>query len=54
MFKGKTRDEDLFKSFDDFKRKSNLSYDKIVSIYTDEVSTIVRKEKGIAKRNPGQ
>lgn len=52
-FKGKTSEEDLFKSFDDFRTKSNLSYDKIVSISTDGVPAMMGKEKGIAKRNPG-
>lgn len=49
-FEGKTRGEDLFKSFDDFMKKSNLSYDKIVSISTDGAPAMMGKEKGLLKR----
>jgi len=43
MFKGETRGEDEFKSFDDFMTKSNLIYDKIVSISTDGVPAMIVK-----------
>jgi hypothetical protein len=49
-FEGKTRGEDLFKSFDDFMKKSDLSYDKIVSISTDGAPAMMGKEKGLLKR----
>jgi len=49
-FEGKTRGEDLFKSFDDFMKKSNLSYDKIVSISSDGAPAMMGKEKELLKR----
>lgn len=49
-FKGKTRGEDLFKTFDVFITKSNISYDKIVSISTDGAPAMMGKEKGLVKR----
>lgn len=49
-FKGKTRGEDLFKTFEDFMVKSNISYDKIVSISTDGAPAMIGKEKGLVKR----
>ncbi|XP_060880731.1 general transcription factor II-I repeat domain-containing protein 2B-like [Metopolophium dirhodum] len=49
-FEGKTRGEDLFKSFDDFMKNPNLSYDKIVSISTDGAPAMMGKEKGLLKR----
>ncbi|KAE9538508.1 hypothetical protein AGLY_005607 [Aphis glycines] len=49
-FEGKTCGEDLFKGFDDFMKKSNLSYDKIVSISTDGAPAVMGKEKGLLKR----
>ncbi|KAL4101232.1 hypothetical protein QTP88_021252 [Uroleucon formosanum] len=49
-FEGKTRGEDLFKSFDNFMKKSDLSYDKIVSISTDGAPAMMGKEKGLLKR----
>ncbi|XP_060845950.1 general transcription factor II-I repeat domain-containing protein 2-like [Rhopalosiphum padi] len=48
--KCKTRGEDLFKTFDDFMTKSNISYDKIVSISTDGAPAMIGKEKGFVKR----
>ncbi|KAL4153601.1 hypothetical protein QTP88_001485 [Uroleucon formosanum] len=45
-FEGKTRGEDLFKSFDNFMKKSDLSDDKIVSISTDGAPAMMGKEKG--------
>jgi len=48
--KCKTRGEDLFKTFDDFITKSNISYDKIVSISTDGAPAMIGKEKGFVKR----
>lgn len=47
--KCKTRGEDLFKTFDDFMTKSNISYDKIVSISTDGAPAMIGKEKGFVK-----
>ncbi|XP_025416189.1 general transcription factor II-I repeat domain-containing protein 2-like [Sipha flava] len=52
-FEGKTRGEDLFKSFDDFMKKSDLSYDKIMSISTDGAPAMMGKEKGLLKRIRG-
>lgn len=49
-FKGKTRGEDLFKTFDDFMTKSNISYDKMVSLSTDGAPAMIGKEKGLVKR----
>jgi hypothetical protein len=46
-FEGKTRGEDLFKSFDDFMKKSDFSYDKIGSISLIELTG---KEKELLKR----
>lgn len=48
-FKGKARGEDLFKTFEDFMTKSNISYDKIVSISTGNAPAIIGKEKGFVK-----
>ncbi|XP_050532632.1 protein ZBED8-like [Daktulosphaira vitifoliae] len=48
--KYKTRGEDLFKTFDNFMNKSNISYDKIVSVSTDGAPAMVGKEKGFVKR----
>ncbi|VVC46273.1 Hypothetical protein CINCED_3A002488 [Cinara cedri] len=39
-FKGKTRGEDLLRSFDDIMTKSDLNYDKIVSISTNGAPAI--------------
>lgn len=49
-FKGKTRGEDLFETFDDFMKKSNIPYEKIVSVSTDGAPAIVSKDKGLVKR----
>lgn len=49
-FKGKTREEDLFKTFDEFITKSNISYDKMVSLSTDGAPAMIGKEKGLVKR----
>lgn len=49
-FKGQTRGEDLFKTFDDFMIKSNISYGKMVSLSTDGAPAMVGKEKGLVKR----
>ncbi|KAL4104512.1 hypothetical protein QTP88_019807 [Uroleucon formosanum] len=49
-FEGITRGEDLFKSFDNFMKKSDLSYDKIVSISTDGAPAMMGIEKGLLKR----
>ncbi|CAG5058707.1 unnamed protein product [Parnassius apollo] len=55
--KGNTRGEDLFKVIDEFITKSNISYDKIVSLSTDGAPAMIGKEKGVVKRirdkNPG-
>lgn len=49
-FKGKTRGEDLFKTFDEFIKKSNISYDKMVSLSTDGAPAMIGKENGLVKR----
>lgn len=49
-FKGMTRWRDLFKSFDDLMTKSDLSYDKIVSIFTNGAPAMMVKEKRLLKR----
>ncbi|CAG4935897.1 unnamed protein product [Parnassius apollo] len=55
--KGNTRGEDLFKVIDEFITKSDISYDKIVSLSTDGAPAMIGKEKGVVKRirdkNPG-
>ncbi|XP_049779604.1 uncharacterized protein LOC126176492 [Schistocerca cancellata] len=50
----KTRGEDLFKTFDDFMAKSNLSYDKMVSLSTDRSPALIGNEKGLVKRIKGK
>lgn len=49
-FKGKTRGEDLFETFDDFMQKSNIPYEKMVSISTDGAPAMIGKDKGLVKR----
>lgn len=44
-FKDKTRRKDLFKTIDNFMTKSNINYDKTVSILTDSTPAIIGKEK---------
>lgn len=53
MFKDKNRGEDLFESFDNFRTTSKISYNKIVSIFTNGVSAMLEKRKGISKENMG-
>ncbi|KAF2902670.1 hypothetical protein ILUMI_03516 [Ignelater luminosus] len=48
--KGNTRGEDLFKVIDEFITKSNISYDKMVSLSTDGAPAMIGKEKGVVKR----
>ncbi|KAK4887827.1 hypothetical protein RN001_004098 [Aquatica leii] len=48
--KGNTRGEDLFKVIDEFITKSNISYDKLVSLLTDGAPEMIGKEKGVVKR----
>lgn len=48
--KGNTRGEDLFKAIDEFITKSNISYDKMVSLSTDGAPAMIGKEKGVVKR----
>ncbi|CAK1582797.1 unnamed protein product [Parnassius mnemosyne] len=48
--KGNTRGEDLFKVIDEFITKSNISYDKMVSLSTDGAPAMISKEKGVVKR----
>ncbi|CAG5042151.1 unnamed protein product [Parnassius apollo] len=43
--KGNTQGEDLFKVIDEFVTKSNISYDKIVSLSTDGAPAMIGKEK---------
>ena len=49
-FKGKTRGKNLFKSIDDFMKKSNIIYDKMVSLSTEGAPGMIGKEKGLVKR----
>lgn len=49
-FKGKTRGEELFKTFDESITKSTISYDKMVSLSSDRAPAMIGKEKGLAKR----
>lgn len=48
--KGNTRGEDLFKVIDEFITKSNISYEKMVSLSTDGAPAMIGKEKGVVKR----
>lgn len=48
--KGNTRGEDLFKAIDEFITKSNISYDKMVSLSTDGAPAMIGKEKGVLKK----
>lgn len=49
-FKSQTRGEDLFQTFDNFMTKSNINYDKMVSLSTDGAPAMVGKERGLVKR----
>ncbi|XP_072380816.1 general transcription factor II-I repeat domain-containing protein 2B-like [Diabrotica undecimpunctata] len=48
--KGNTRGEDLFKVIDELIFKSNISYNKMISLSTDGAPTMIGKEKGVVKR----
>lgn len=48
--KGNPRGEDLFKVIDEFIIKSNISYDKMITISTDGASEMSGKEKGVVNR----
>ncbi|KAF2898171.1 hypothetical protein ILUMI_08003 [Ignelater luminosus] len=49
-FKGNTCGEDLFKAFDDFMTKSSFNCDKVVSISTDGVLTMIGKEESLDRQ----
>lgn len=51
-FKSMTCEKYLFMSFNDIMIISNLSYNKIVSIFTDGAPALMGKEKGLVKRIP--
>lgn len=49
-FKRKTREVHLFKSFDGSMTKSNIGYDKMVSLSTDMAPAMIGIKKGLVKR----
>ncbi|XP_072380943.1 protein FAM200C-like [Diabrotica undecimpunctata] len=48
--KGNTPREDLFKVIDELISKSNISYNKMISLTTDGALAMIGKEKGVVKR----